>query len=436
MRVLIINCPVRTEAPPNNVPLGIYYVGAAIHRYDPAIQVNYLDLNLLRPVTEDCVRELIADLPEYDIYMISGLITTLRWQKLIVECIRSREPKAAVISGGGLATNLPGHVSPWAIAFAGEADGTGKNSIRDVLYWVQTGGIPFFAAYTGEGPQDLDAAPQINWDEVQGIETYIRNPIVGASAKNSSYAPFHHDRSLSIITSRGCPHGCRFCSHEATGGRNYRMRSAGAVVEKCRELQAKFNLGLIFFVDDNATANRKRLDDIVEGMCSVPCEWGATSRFDAVDDLHLLIRMRESGCRYLAFGGESANRDILKAMGKKNDPEQMARVIGYCREAGIHPNATWIMGWPGETRRQLADTAQFILKHAPENKNLFVATAYPGTELYREVEPQIREAYPDLKDYVLALGDATKPILNYSGMSDAEWKEVLWLVKRKRLEDI
>lgn len=432
MRVLIINCPIRTEAPPNNVPLGIYYVGAAIHRYDPAIQVNYLDLNLLRPVTEDCVRELIADLPEYDIYMISGLITTLRWQTVLIRNIgRKHQSLPRIVQGGGLITNLDWRGSDWA----GGHDfcrGEAELAIPSILDPDACGR----RAFAPRGPSDLDAAPQINWDEVQGIETYIRNPIVGASAKNSSYAPFHHDRSLSIITSRGCPHGCRFCSHDATGGRNYRMRSAKAVVEKCRELQATFNLGLIFFVDDNATANRKRLDDIVEGMCSVPCEWGATSRFDAVDDLHLLIRMRESGCRYLAFGGESANRDILKAMGKKNDPEQMARVIGYCREAGIHPNATWIMGWPGETRRQLADTAQFILKHAPENKNLFVATAYPGTELYREVELQIREAYPDLKDYVLALGDATKPILNYSRMSDAEWKEVLWLVKRKRLEDI
>ena len=114
----------------------------------------------------------------------------------------------------------------------------------------------------------------------------------------------------------------------------------------------------------------------------------------------------------------------------------MIRVLGWCRKTGVHPNVTWMMGWPGETRAQVRETAQFILQYAPENKNLFVATAYPGTGLWDMVESQVLGKYGNLRNYVEQLGDATLPVMNYSAMPDEEFNEVVAMVRSGELESL
>ena len=97
MNIAIINCPVRTTAVPNNIPLGIYCVGASIKRAFPEDQVIYVDLNLKRP--EVTPSEAADMLPEADLYLLSGLITTYRWQKTLCNIIRTKFPGRPIVSG-------------------------------------------------------------------------------------------------------------------------------------------------------------------------------------------------------------------------------------------------------------------------------------------------------------------------------------------------
>ena len=127
-------------------------------------------------------------------------------------------------------------------------------------------------------------------------------------------------------------------------------------------------------------------------------------------------------------------------MNKKNSPEQMAAGIRACQQADIVPNCTWIMGYPGETRKSLRRTAAFILEHGLSQKNMFVATAYPGTEFFRQVRDKIISAYESLYEYVLDLDDASKilekngALLNYSDMPDQEFLECKRLVEEGRMD--
>jgi len=164
--------------------------------------------------------------------------------------------------------------------------------------------------------------------------------------------------------------------------------------------------------------------------------WGAHVRFNHVDNTKLLEEMYGAGCRYLGFGGESADPDVLAAMRKGNLPGTMIRVLKECRTIGIHPNATWMMGWPGETREQVRTTAKFILEHAPENPHMFVATAYPGTDLWTMVQDRILLKFDTIENYVLHLGDATLPLVNYSRMPDAEFAEVAEYARTGQLDKI
>jgi len=415
MKICLINCPIRTNAPPNNVPLGIYYLGAALKQHE--IEVKYVDLNIYRPeVTRDVAFMNIP--PDCDIYGISGLITTFKWQKDIAEYL-GKNTKAKIISGGGLASNIGGELLEW-IPFLDEVfTGEGENTL---LAWL---GID--TVY-----DKIDEIPEPDWDSVEGLETYIANPIWGGEAKNSSYTPFRMSRSLNMISSRGCPFSCKFCSKLACGGNNYRPRSAESVADEFNGLVLGHSLDFIGFVDDNLTASLSRLDSLRKHILFA--KWGCHSRFDAFRSESDVKVIRDMGCVYAGFGGESANPYILKAMDKRNDPEHMKQVIEWCRRNGIHPNVTWMIGWPGETREQMRETAQFILQFAPENKNIFVATSYPGTELWEMTKGKILSVFPSVRDYVEQLGDATLPVMNYSALSDDEFIDITTMIKNGRLD--
>ena len=433
MRVLIVNPPIRAQSAPNNVPLGIYHVGNTIRHLRSDYEVKYIDLNAYRPeVGIHRVRQLLSW--EADVLMVSGLLTTYAWQKQIIWMYRAMYPKAKIILGGGLASNLRSKVLEW---FPVDAVCVGEFEpvAGQMLYDLENDNLD--TVYRGKPPKDLDALPGMRWQDVQEIETYIKNPIWGASAANSSFAPFTSERSLSFITSRGCPRACKFCNRDILGGRKHRMRSAKSVVDEAEFLKMTYNIDFLGFIDDNFAVSKSRLKRIAEGLGGIGgFRWGGHPRFDEVDDPVYLKYLHQCGCVYLGFGGESANPEILKDMDKGNKPEQMARVLAYCREAKIHPNTTWMMNWPGETREQIRDTVNFILEHAPENRSLFCATAYPNTALFTMVKDKIWSEFGSLKNYVEQLADATKPMINYTEMKDSEFWEVVELVKRGEIEKI
>lgn len=436
MRILLVHPPVRPTALPNNVPLGIYHVGAMIHRLRPKAVIKYVDLNAYRPELDITAARVLLDWP-CDVVMISGLLTTYKWQKQLAWMFSSINPQAKIILGGGLASNLRSKVLEWLPADSvcvGEAEPVLPQMLDD----LEANRLD--RVYRGKPPMDLDALPSMDWDEVDELEKYIVNPIWGAGAANSSYAPFHSKRSLSIITSRGCPRSCKFCNRDVLGGRKYRMRSSKHVATEVFSLVEKYGIDFMGFVDDNFAVSKTRLADIAERLQPLAMtdilHWGGHPRFDEVDDLEFLKHLAKSGCVYLGFGGESANVDILKDMEKGNEPEQMARVIGYCREVGIFPNTTFMWGWDGETREQIRDTVRFMLKHTPEQRSLFHATAYMNTGLFAAVKDKVWAKWGSLKKYVEQLADATKPLVNISAMDDNEWAEVMDLIQRGELEKI
>ena len=432
MRIAIINMPCRLHAAPNIVPVGIYHVGAAIKRARPADEIVYLDLNLIRPSTKHTLAVSLKPVLDCDVFLLSGLITTLDYQRDVAEIIREEKPMAFIVCGGGLATNCPSETLDWVsadVAYVGEAE----SGIGEMLDRYESESEWLIEVWHGQPVDRLDDFT-IDWDDAVGLAQYIPAPIWGRAANNSSATPFDMKRSLNMITSRGCPMSCKFCSRDATGGRNYRMRSAESVVAETKMLVDKYDLDFIGYVDDNMLVNSTRNQAIAAGLREIEgFRWGCHARFDL--PMGDLLALAASGCQYIGFGGESANRDILKAMDKHNDPERMIEVLNRCRDLGIHPNVTWMMGWPGETIEQVRDTVRFILEHAPENKRLFVATAYPGTDLWREVQHQILGTYR-LLDYVRALDDATEPLMNYTAMDDVVFHDLAKKAAAGRLEEM
>ena len=437
MNVLFINMPIRFTAKPNVVPTGVGILASLIKRMGHDCQV--LDLNRFRPVLDvEQVKELLIGYSSrFEIVLLSGMITTLRWQQYVARLVREVFPEACLVSGGGLASDFDEVVFSWIPELDATVQGEGEPILPHLLqnYARIKGSRRIFGP---EIVQNLQGIPQVDWDSFD-MEMYLKNPIWGIGAGNASWTPFQSKGSINLISSRGCPYKCNFCDRKATGGWSYRIYSVEQILAEVRTVIDRFHVDFIGFVDDNFLSNKARLVDLLPEMEKIGITWGCHGRLNEVDE-DLAGRLRRAGCVYIGFGGESADPYVLKRMNKKNKPEEMSRAIKACQKHHITPNCTWIMGYPGETRESLRRTAQFILEHGLSQRNMFVATAYPGTDLFEEVKGKIFRVYDTLQDYVLDLDDATKFLgrndrtLNYSEMSDAEFLECRGYVERGELE--
>ena len=439
LKVLFINMPIRFSARPNNVPIGIGILSSLVKQLGHECYV--LDLNVYRPVIglEQVKEKIISYEEDFDLIALSGMITTLRWQKKIARLARELFPRACLITGGGLASDFGNVLFDWIPELDAAVVGEGELILPQILTDLQR----IRKSRKIFGPvitPDLNLIPGVDWDQFK-MEVYLKNPVWGSEAKNSSWMPFTPTRSINFISSRGCPYNCYFCDRHTTGGRNYRVVSSERLIKDIYDVIEKFQVDFIGFTDDNFITDKKRLQEFLPLIKESGLLWGCHGRLNEVDE-ELAEQLREAGCVYIGFGGESEDENVLKRMNKKNSPAQMSRAIKACQKAGITPNCTWIMGYPGETRDSLRRTANFILEHGLNQKSMFVATAYPGTVFFEEVKNKILSIYNSLEEYVLDLDDATKlliyngKVLNYSDMSDEEFLECRKYVETGELEKI
>ena len=508
LTVVLINMPLRESATPNTPPQGPGLLAARLRQF--GAKVSIVDLNAYR--IKDETARLAGKLQgrhltskeaeglltrhfhqhgEPDIIALSGMITTLRWQEWATATCRQLVPDAFIISGGGLATEIKDGLFEWLPELDCVAHSEGDDILpilaKDVLEAKrhqrrgmshlheclgEIGGRTRFL-YAGDRPRGLDRLPFAAWDllhqDVDGnpiMEWYIKVPVWGLAANNSSATPFQMTRSLTRVSSRGCPYACAFCYRGAQGERLYGMHSPGNIVQEALWLMETYRIDFLGFNDDNFAVDPRRikaLPDAFEPLGGL--RWGTHTRLDEAAD-ERADWMAEAGCIYIGFGAESASPNVLERMNKggfilrprgaqKNDltrlngfdfPTTMVQGIQNCQRVGIHANCTWIMGYPGETLRDLQTSVAFILwqeelvaKEAV-NRKMFVATAYPGTAMFKDVackqllsynfgisfhvdgEPVANEA---LRAYILELDDATKVMhgsdgapLNFGEMPD------------------
>jgi anaerobic magnesium-protoporphyrin IX monomethyl ester cyclase len=192
-----------------------------------------------------------------------------------------------------------------------------------------------------------------------------------------------------LISSRGCPFRCSFCDKSVSGSR-WRARSAKNVVEEMAELSAQ-GVGFINFYDDNFTLNRARvlaICDEIEAQ-GVDVHWKCEGRVDGVD-LALLQRMRRAGCRVIAYGVESGNRETLALLRKDVQLEEVIQAFSATREAGLRSLAYLILGAPGESTKDVERSIRFVRELGADYVQFSALTALPGTPLFASHRDEIR----------------------------------------------
>jgi len=192
---------------------------------------------------------------------------------------------------------------------------------------------------------------------------------------------------LPIITSRGCPFQCSFCTSSRVFGKQFRARSPKNIVDELEMLKDVYKANAFTFYDDTLTLEKNRIFEICDLIKKrkIAIPWDCQTRVDQVSE-EVLKKMRETNCQQIFFGVESGCQEILTAISKKTLVEQNEKAIKWAKKAGLFVAISIMAGYPGETSDSLKKTLEFVRKTKPDDVYLCVATPYPGTELRCLVE--------------------------------------------------
>lgn len=225
--------------------------------------------------------------------------------------------------------------------------------------------------------QDLDSIP-LPARHLVNMEKYVK---IGVP-----YAPFsREERVEQILTSRGCPHRCNFCSTVHFWGRQFRTRSVENIIREVEELVSKYKVQEIQFPDDNMTINRQHAIELFTRLKDFNLSWCTPhGLMPATLDEEMIKLMAESGAYQISFAIESASQRVLKEIIHKPVPpiERIKRLVDSAHDNGVQVHAMFVTGLPGETREEIMSTLDYPFRVGFDSASFFIANPLPGSELY------------------------------------------------------
>ena len=351
------------------------------------------------------LKKQIADFAP-DIVGVSCMFTA-RTSDALHTCklVKEIDSTIPVVLGG-----IQGSLSPDEILDSGVVDfiimGEGEFRLKSLIESLNKSKAPDFdgVAYLKKGKhvinymqnriQDLDSIP-LPARHLINMEKYIE---IGVP-----FAPFsRRDRVEQILTSRGCPQHCNFCSSVAYWGRQYRARSVDNIMKEVELLVSKYNIQELQFTDDNLTMNRKRAMDLFTRLTEYKLSWCTPNglMMRTLDEPMIKL-MAKSGAYQITCAIESGSPRVREEIIHKNVPplEQVKRIADVARENGIQIHGTFIVGFPGETREEMEITFEYPAKAGFDSASFFIATPLLGSELFNFCkEKGYLSANPDRAD--------------------------------------
>ena len=450
MKVLLVNPPQTfypgSDPPAGNLPLGLMYIAAVLDRAGYKVQI--LDAFMTGVTFRKIGDTLTVGMPyeviegeiqrrKPDIVGIANPFTcqvehTLKVSNIVKEI----DPSILTVAGGPHVPAVPVEFMEEAqnidIAVIGEGEfamldivkvAEGKKAIGDVqgIVYRKNGVItqneprPFI--------KNLDDIPFPAYHLVD-MEQYL-------ASNKIEYRSFK-DRAISMITSRGCPFNCCFCSVHLHMGKTFRAHSVNYVINHIEHAVNKYRVKTIFFEDDNLTFDLKRFEAICDQIIekSIKFNWETPNgiRADYLTQ-NLLEKMKKSGCQSVFFGIESGDQYILdNIIDKRLNLQDVVKVAKMCKEIGISTAAFYIIGFPGEKKEHMLKTVELALRLKREydvGMLLHVATPSLGTRLYKECK---EKGYipADLTSRAFAEVRQTRgmPLINTEDFIASEVKEI------------
>ena len=203
-------------------------------------------------------------------------------------------------------------------------------------------------------------------------------------------------RGASIITSRGCSGGCKFCSVPGYWGKP-RFRSTENIFEEMSILVNQYKVEYVNFMDDTFTEDKERVGNLCSSMKrkNLNIKWRSTARVNTLD-LEILEIMKGAGCVEISIGVESGNQEILNRLGKRTSVEKIKKICTAIKELKIRLHTNFIVGSPGENENTIEETKKMMRVIQPDTFNVSQSLyLFPGTAFSKEFSKKgiYREAF-------------------------------------------
>ncbi len=409
MRILLVNPPVREWAKSNIPPLGPLILSSILRREGHEIKI--MDINGHRWSREEVERQVIES--EFDIYGVGGLVTTYSYNMWLADLIKKHHPGKPVICGGALTTASPDillkHVDAVII---GEGEGAVLDAVRD----VEQGNLK--RVYHREPVKNLDTLPQPDYENLDTLPAYLK-AAVGAHnpRKWQDGKPVRNVKTLPLLSGRGCPFNCHFCSSHYLGP-SYRLRSVPNIIEEAKRLIDRYSIEYFHFCDELTIPSRRRCLQLCEEMGKLNVTWGCPVRVDLLDP-EQLRKMRDSGCIHIGTGIESFSPKMLRFMNKSMDVDRVKTLLKQARKL-MDTQYTLILGYVSETKETVEETIKGVREVGFPPEQVFFPVPYSNTELYRYACSQgfikDEESYLEL----LSGHEQRDFLFNFSSLSNEE----------------
>jgi len=197
-----------------------------------------------------------------------------------------------------------------------------------------------------------------------------------------------HLTEYPILTSRGCPFRCSYCSMPLIMGGKWRCHSSKRVINELKNAKSKYHSTSFTVVDDNFTLNLKRVEKICDSLLSnqIRLSWNSQNgiRADRINE-NLAKKMKRSGCRYVWIGIETADEKVFNTINKGEKLKDIERGIKHLKNAGIGVGGFFIVGLPNSTRKTDLKSVNFARKHGIDGW-WFNFVPYPHTEAWDWVQ--------------------------------------------------
>jgi len=369
-------------------PLGLLYISAYLKARGFAVDIfdsTFSDLDTL-------FARLDAKRPSV-VGIYANLIT--RKNALLIAA-KAKEVGSTVILGGPEPANyIENYIAHGVdIVVVGEGEATLAELIAHLYHhglW-QLEGIAGIAFRNSDGKlvttvprakiADIDTLPFPDREAID-LEKYL-----------STWQTHHGVRPVSLITARGCPYTCEWCSHSVFG-HSHRRRSPENVADEIEWIRDRYDNDQLWYADDVFSINPKWLDRFAQELkrrrLHFPFE--TITREDRINE-KIARTLAEMGCYRLWIGAESGSQKVLDAMKRRTNAKRMREMIRLVKAEGIRAGTFIMVGYEGETWDDISETARHLRESVPDD--VLTTLSYPikGTPYYDKVADKIIASEP------------------------------------------
>lgn len=420
MRILLLDPPnhalARTGFSVQTHPLGLGYVAAALAPHHDVAQI----VPDARPfqATEDVWGTILQAAADYNPQLIgiTAVTATFPSARTLATRLRAVLPEVPIVLGGVHVSFKPedGLAIPavdWVVR------GEGEQAMVEIAAALEAGRSPEGTA--GVSGRRADGTiwrgpPRPPIKDLDGLAPPRRDGVLWAEHLQPAFYQ-------SIITLRGCPYTCIYCSVPASSERQTRYRSADNITDEIAMLVDRYRVPYLFFHDSVFTLHRRRTLALLDGLAArgLRVPFACQTRTDRVDP-ELLDRLAQGGCHQIFFGIESGHPESLAKMHKATPLSEIRAAVSEVRRRGIRCTGFFMVGFPWETEEHLDTTADFATDLGLDAVSLFSATPLPGTALWDLWTAPL----PDAIDF-------RAPQVNLTRLPDAEYAARFLAVKAR-----